>query len=495
MPKRKSEQRGQARSFATLTATALLIAVPFCDPGDLILRPILPPAVTGELIVVSRSAPTTRFVGADGTYSGFEQDMLDLFAKETNLRLTVIERSRFSEIIPAVSQRVVHLAAAGLGVTEERAQKVEFGPSYMTVRKAVAYNTGQRRPRSMDALAGKRGAVLHGTSSAARLRAEAKKLKGLEWDEIHAADVDLLLDKLSEGEIDYVISDSHVIELARNFYPNISIAFYFGEPEPLAWALPKDAEPELKNQVDAFFETIERDGTLRILIDRYFGHVKRLNRFDIVAFLSKRETVLPRYAPMFKESQDLTGIDWRLLAALGFQESHWSPLATSPTGVRGLMMLTSATADDLGVRNRLDPHEAILAAGRYFQSIKERLPESILEPDRTWMALASYNVGLGHVRDARVLAMRQNLDPNLWIDVRKMLLLLSRSEYYTTVKYGFARGGESVVLTENVRNYYDILKRYEEPHAPVLSIIVSAPEKLTQPLSFSSLQPDTAVAR
>jgi membrane-bound lytic murein transglycosylase F len=281
------------------------------------------------------------------------------------------------------------------------------------------------------------------------------------------------LDRLSAGKLDYVVSDSHVIELARNFYPNVSIAFSFGEPEPIAWVLPKDAEPELTDQITTFFDNIKRDGTLRILIDRYFGHVKRLNRLDIVAFLSRRETVLPRYAPMFKEAQELTGIDWRLLAALGFQESHWRPLATSPTGVRGLMMLTSVTADELGVKNRLDPHEAILAAGRYFLSLKERLPATIRDPDRTWMALASYNVGFGHVKDARILAQRHKLNPDLWINVRKMLPLLARSEYYKKLKYGFARGGEAVVLTENVRNYYDILKRHEEPHTPVLRVLAS----------------------
>ncbi|HUU74417.1 MAG TPA: membrane-bound lytic murein transglycosylase MltF [Burkholderiales bacterium] len=469
MPKRKAGLPRQIRSWTTTAATAILIAVPAIDPGTLISRPLLPPALTGELVVISRSAPTTRFIGPDGTHAGFEQDMLELFAKETNLRLNVIESSRFSDIIPSVSSRVAHLAAAGLSVTENREERVDFGPKYMTVRKAVAYNTDNRRPRKLQSLIGQRGGVLRGSSSAARLRTEAKQLPGLKWKEFNAPDVDQLFDRLAEGKLDYVVADSHVIELSRNFYPNVSLAFSFGEPERIAWAFAKDADPQLVNQVNQFFESIERDGTLRILIDRYFGHIKRLNRLDIIAFLSRRETVLPRYAPTFKQAQELTGIDWRLLAALGFQESHWRPLATSPTGVRGLMMLTSATADDLGVKNRLDPHESILAAGRYLLSLKERLPDEVPEPDRTWMALASYNVGLGHVRDARVLARRHKLNPNSWINVRKMLPLIARSEYYTTLKYGFARGGEAVILTENVRNFYDILKRHEQPHTMSLN--------------------------
>lgn len=473
MAKRTADWIRQLRSVVTVSTTALLIALPATDPGQLIKRPLLPPALTGELVVMSRNAPTTRFIGPDGTYSGFEQDMLELFAKETNLRLKVIASRRFSEIIPAVSNRVAHLAAAGLSVTDEREQRIEFGPKYMTVRKTVAYNTDGPRPRKLEDLVGKRGAVLRGSSSAAALRAEAEDIPGLKWKEFNAPDVDKLLDELSEGDLDYVVADSNVVELTRNFYPNISAAFSFGKPEPIAWALPKDADPQLVSQVNEFFKEIERDGTLRILIDRYFGHVKRLNQLDIVAFLSRRETVLPRYAPTFKQAQDLTGIDWRLLAALSFQESHWRPLATSPTGVRGLMMLTSATADDLGVKNRLDPHESILAAGRYFLSIKERLPESIPEPDRTWMALASYNVGLGHLRDARILAKRKKLNPDSWVDVRKVLPLLSRSEYYNSLKYGFARGGEAVILTENVRNYYDILQRHEEPHTIDLNALTA----------------------
>jgi membrane-bound lytic murein transglycosylase F len=162
----------------------------------------------------------------------------------------------------------------------------------------------------------------------------------------------------------------------------------------------------------------------------------------------------------------VTGIDWRLLAALGFQESHWDPLAVSATGVRGLMMLTSETADRMRVSDRLDARQNILAGARYLVELKETLPARIDEPDRTWLALAAYNLGYGHLEDARVLARRQGLNPDLWVDVKRVLPLLSRYEYYSTAKYGFCRGGEALVLTENIRSYYDILMRFEDPHEP-----------------------------
>ena len=476
---RRLRRAGEIRSLLSaskLTATALLIALPSFDLGTLIVRPVLPFAYAPELVVVTRNSPTTRYIGPDGDYVGFEQDLVELFAKETGKPVRVLERNRLGDILPMLHHRLAHLAAAGLSVTPQRQSHVSFGPAYLTVRKAVVYNTDSVRPRSLHNLVGKRVAVLAASSSAEQLRAAARDVPGLEWEETPAANVDHLLELLSAGKIDYVVSDSHFIELARNFYPNIATAFTFGVPESLAWAMPKDADAELAASVQQFFDRIAANGTLRILLDRHFGHVKRLDQGDIVAFLARRETVLPQYAALFQEAQELTGIDWRLLAALGFQESHWNPIATSPTGVRGLMMLTGVTADRMGVTDRLDPRQNILAGARYLQMLKEALPPRIPEPDRTWISLAAYNVGYGHVEDARILAQRRGLSPDSWIDLKKTLPLLARSDYYTTVKRGFARGGEAVILTENVRNYYDILQRFEEPYRPLFapSLTVSA---------------------
>ena len=470
---RESESR-RLLSVSKLTAAALLIALPSFDLGTLIERPVSPFGLTEELVVVTRNSPTTRYIGPDGDYVGFEQDLMELFAKETGKQVRVIERDRLGEILPTLHHRFAHIAAAGLSVTPERQSYVTFGPSYLTVQKAVVYNTYRPRPRGLSNLVGKRVAVLAASSSADQLRAAAREVRGLDWDEVPAANVDHLLELLSAGEIDYVVSDSHFVELARNFYPNIATAFTFGAPEPLAWAMPREADPELTESVQTFFERITANGTLRVLLDRHFGHVKRLDQGDIVAFLARRETVLPKYIDLFREAQELTGIDWRLLAALGFQESHWNPIATSPTGVRGLMMLTAITADRMGVTDRLDPRQNILAGARYLQVLKEDLPPRILEPDRTWIALAAYNVGYGHVEDARIIAQRRGLNPDSWIDLKKTLPLLARSDYYTRVKRGFARGGEAVILTENVRNYYDILQRFEDPHRPLFGPSITA---------------------
>jgi membrane-bound lytic murein transglycosylase F len=464
---------GCASSPKTLrvVATVLLLVLPSCNPDALFERPVQPFGETDELVVLVRNGPATRFLGADGKYSGIEQDLLDMFAKDTGKRLRLIERTNFGDILPALRRHVAHLAAAGLVATEQRRKELIFGPAYLSVHTVIAYNTDHPRPRNVRDLIGKHVVVLAGSSGAEQFRAEVLQEPKLRWDEIPATGSMELLDKLASDEVDYVVTDSHIVELAQNFSPNIGRAFNLGEPETLSWAMPKDASPLLVERLRDFFARINANGTLRILLDRYYGHIQRLTQGDVSAFLERRLSVLPQYRGTFQEAQELTGIDWRLLAALGFQESHWNPLATSPTGVRGLMMLTSETADRLGVNDRLDPHQNIIAGARYLKILKDTLPERITEPDRTWLALASYNVGYGHLEDARILTQRHGLNADTWVDVKKTLPLLTRSDFYSTVKRGFARGGEAVILTENIRNYFDILVRYEEVYRPLFSTI------------------------
>jgi membrane-bound lytic murein transglycosylase F len=456
-------------SIVGTALAALFLTLRYWDPEALFERPVAPYGETDELVALVRNGPATRFLGADGKYSGIEQDLLDLFAKDTGRRLALIESTTFSDILPALQRHRAHLAAAGLVTTEERRKKLIFGPAYLSVHTVVAYNSEHRRPRNIHDLVGKRVIALAGSSGAEQLRAEALAEPRLRWKEISASDSMQLLDKLSSDEVDYVVTDSNIVELAQNFSPNISRAFNMGQPETLSWAMPKDASPLLIERVNAFFARINANGTLRNLLDRYYGHIQRLTQGDIAAFLERRQTVLPQYRNAFQQAQELTGIDWRLLAALGFQESHWNPMATSPTGVRGLMMLTSETADRLGVNNRLEPHQNIIAGARYLKILKDTLPERIPEPDRTWLALASYNVGYGHLEDARILTARRGLNADSWVDVKKTLPLLTRSDFYVTLKRGFARGGEAVVLTENIRNYFDILARYEDPYGPLFA--------------------------
>ena len=146
-----------------------------------------------------------------------------------------------------------------------------------------------------------------------------------------------------------------------------------------------------------------------------------------------------------------------LLAALAYQESHWDPQATSQTGVRGIMMLTQNTAESLGVDNRLNPAEAIDGGARYLADRHQRLPDTLPEPDRTYLALASYNIGRGHVLDARQLARELGKNPNSWEDMKDVLPLKADKRYYPQTRYGYARGYEPVHYVQRIRNYQDVI--------------------------------------
>jgi membrane-bound lytic murein transglycosylase F len=159
-----------------------------------------------------------------------------------------------------------------------------------------------------------------------------------------------------------------------------------------------------------------------------------------------------------------------LLAAIGYQESQWNAFATSPTGVRGVMMLTGDTADRMGVANRLDARQSILGGARYLMTMKEMLPSRIPEPDRTWLALAAYNQGEGHMEDARRITRARDGNPDSWADVKEALPYLGRGTYAKAMKYGYARGGEALDFAENIRSYYDILLRLEPEYHPLVNL-------------------------
>jgi membrane-bound lytic murein transglycosylase F len=470
---------------------SMMVLLPVvCDPGVVAQRPVVPPTQTGELVVLTRNAATARYLDSQGHYSGLEYDLVELFARDLGLRVRYLDRQPFYQILPALKEHRAHFAAAGIAISGERLQDFRFGPAYQMMQPVIAYNTANTAPKDIRDVIGKRLEVVRGSVAVDELRRLKQRYPQLHWLEVDESDSEGLLSRLSEGKVDYVVTDSNLLDLVRNFYPNLGRGFTLADLQPLAWAFPADGDPALYQRAQEFFMRISYDGTLKQLLERYYGHVHRLDQMDIANFLERRQTQLPTYAAMFKEAQELTGIDWRLLAALGFQESHWDPIATSPTGVRGLMMLTSDTADRMALSDRLDARQSILAGARYLQDLKESLPARITDPNRTWLALAAYNIGLGHLEDARVLTQRRGANPDLWVDVKKALPLLTSYEYYSTLKHGFCRGGEALVLTENTRNYYDILARFEEPHAPGFRALVG-----TMPVERGSVSQDAPAAR
>jgi membrane-bound lytic murein transglycosylase F len=414
----------------------------------------------GKLVVI---VPET----AHGAEAEFERELVQLFAKRLNSTLDLIQIPH-DKINVALNKHKAHLAAASLR-SDTNMDKLRFGPSYQNVRELVICNRDVKPPKKMADLAGIKLAVVAGSAQDTALHEIQGKLTLSKWHIHHKPNAQDLLSEVAGGGFDCAIANELQFADARNYYPNLVAAFDIASPSKLAWGFSNDADPELLKQVGIFFADIRKDGTLRRLLDRYYGHSERLGITDAATFISSHRTVLPRYRHLFYEAATLTGEDWQLLAALAYQESQWNPLATSSTNVRGMMMLTEDTADRMKVKNRLDARESTLAGAKYLAMLKEQLPDRIREPDRTWLALAAYNQGFGHLEDARILTKNAGLNPDSWADIKKWMPLLNHPEYYKTLKYGYARGGEAVILVEKIRSYFGMLKRLESGKASAVS--------------------------
>ena len=441
-------------------ATAALLGT--CSTSPPLLDQIVE---IGELRVVTRNSPVAFTGGPDGP-SGPEFDLVQAFADELGVMLILETVNSVSEIVPRLLTGHAHMAAAGLSITQSRLEYLNFSHPYELVDMHLIYRVGTGKPRSIEDLIGRTIEVLASSSHSDMMASLAQAYPELEWTENADAETADLLRKVAGGQIDFTIADSTDFNVQRNFYPELRVALDLEIGDPLAWAFTKESGNSLLARADDFLIAAERSGVLAQIHDRYYGHKKEFDYVGTRNFIRHFESRLPRYRAWFEQAGKDWGIDWRLLAAIGYQESHWRSQAISPTGVRGIMMLTQDTADYLGLDDRVDPQSSIFGGAQYFARQTERIAETVDEPDRTWMALAAYNVGFNHVKDARWIVEQLGGNPNAWVDLSKALPLLAQRKWYTRVPYGYARGWEPVLYVNNIRAYYELLVWLTENEVP-----------------------------
>ena len=443
------------RPLATITAVfaVLIMVLNACAPQRNMLEQV---QASGELEILTRNSPTTYFYGPHGP-SGLEYDLAKAFAEYLGVKLVVNTQDSLKKILTAIQEGDAHIAAAGLTVTAERQKLVRFTPPYQYITQQLVYRSGSLKPRDIrDTLDGHLEVIAH-SSHVEQLKKIKHQVTDLTWDETNVAGSTELMNLVAKELIDYTIADSNEVALNRRYHPELRVAFDLSEPEALAWAMRQSEDDSLYNEAVSFFKTIKENGELKRLLRQHYGHVRNYDYAGTPTYMRHIMNRMPQYLTMFEQAAKDNDLDWRLLAAVAYQESHWNPLAVSPTGVRGIMMLTKVTAKQLGVDKRTDPQQSIYGGARYLRNMIGRLAE-IPEPDRTWMALASYNVGLGHVRDAQWITEQRGGDPKKWSDVKQSLPLLLQRKWYRQTRYGYARGKEPVKYVENIRSYYDILR-------------------------------------
>ncbi|HFD32354.1 MAG TPA: membrane-bound lytic murein transglycosylase MltF [Gammaproteobacteria bacterium] len=413
----------------------------------------------GELIVLTRNAPTTWYQGRDGE-AGFEYDLVQSFAKEHGLSVRFKVIDNFKILLQSIQKNEAQLAAAGITRTADRIkQGYLFGPAYQQVQQWVVCRRGRRAiPKKLADLADRKLVVLAGSSYTEALKKLKVQQPGLNWQEVSDVSTEQLLEQVWKKEIDCTIADSNIISISRRYYPELATGFAVTEKESLAWVIApkwKGLIPDIKQ----WLEKIKQSGEFAAIDERYYGHIQLYDYVDNRSFNRRIKTRLPKYKKIFQRAARKYQLPWTLLAAQAYQESHWNPRAKSPTGVRGMMMLTLNTAKAVGVKSRLDPVQSIWGGARYLRKMIKRIHENVKGQDRLWYALAAYNVGYGHLKDAMWLAEKKSLSAYQWVYLKTVLPLLSNKKYYRKLKYGYARGAEPVRYVQRIREYQQILEK------------------------------------
>jgi len=418
----------------------------------------------GHIVMVTRNSPTTYYEDRSGI-TGYEYELAQAFADYLGVELKVKVADNLADIFTMLDQGEASFAAAGLTITAERQRWARFSQSYQQVSERVVYRRGGLRPKQPLDLAQGKLVVSSDSSHAQILRSlQLNEVPELTWRESPELEINDLLQMVAGGTIDFTVVHSNEFEVLQAYFPNLAVAFDITGEQDVAWAFEHSRDNSLHDAANEFFAQQGTQALLATLSERFYGHLAQLNYVGAKRFLRQTEKKLDTYKPHFQQAAETHQFDWRLLAAMGYQESHWNPRARSFTGVRGLMMLTRNTARELGIKNRLDPLQSIEGGSRYLAKLRKRLGEEVQEPDRTWMAMAAYNVGYGHLRDARKLTAKRGGNSNLWLDVKDTLPLLSQKRYYRHTTHGYARGQEPVDYVQNIRRYYDILVWQDEQH-------------------------------
>ena len=418
---------------------------------------LAPPQETGVLEVATRNGATTYYLDRHQNPIGPEFSLVSRFAESKGWTVNWTMHDSTAEVLQALEAGNTHLAAAGLTHLPSRTERFTRGPAHTEITEQLVCHRDMRpMPRKPESMPEVSIAVTADSSYVETLNKLAIEHEGITFTEDDSRTTEVLLSEVAEQDIDCTVADSNIVQVMRRHFPHLEVAMNLTQGNNLGWYLPAGSD-DLAGTTREWMNSTDGDEAIGYIESRYYAYIGEFDFVDLRALNRRIDERLPNFIDRFAEAETTTGMPADLLAALSYQESHWDPAAVSPTGVRGIMMLTRNTAESLGVMDRLDPVAAIDGGARYLADRHRRLPETIPEPDRTFLALASYNIGRGHLLDARQLARELGKNPDSWDDMKEVLPLKADKRYYPSTRYGYARGYEPVHYVQRIRNYRDVI--------------------------------------
>lgn len=409
----------------------------------------------GEITVLTRNNAHCYYIYRDRPM-GFEYELAKAFSDYLGVNLKVLT-PRWGRLVDELNREQGDFIAASMTITDSRRKLIDFSTEYLTIRQMIVVHVHNYEIQEINDLEAKTIHVRRGTTYEERLRQLRDEGNPINIKLHDDTPTQELIRMVAEKEIDITVADSNILDLNRRYYPDVKGAFSIQKPEALGWAV-KKGERGLLKKTNEFLDKIMKDGTFREIYERYYKYMAPFDYADLKTYHRRIKTRLPKYEKIIRKAALKYGFDWRLIAAVIYQESHFDADAESFTGVEGIMQLTRETAREMGIEDRNDPKQSIMGGVKYLDRLYKGW-RSANNPDRLLITLASYNVGRGHILDAREIALKKGLDPNSWSDLKEILPLLSYSKYYKNSEYGYCRGDEPVKYVKRILAYYDILKR------------------------------------
>jgi membrane-bound lytic murein transglycosylase F len=433
----------------------------------------------GKIIGLCRYSATSYFI-YKGMPMGYEYELLSNLADHLGVELEIKVPKKWDDMYRMLYSGEGDIIAANMMVTLENTRKVTFAHHHSTTRQMLVqrkpkgwrqmkiHNIDKKLVRDPIQLIGKKVHVRESSAYYSRLKNLSQEVGG----EIKMVKVsedmetELLIKMVADGVIDYTVADENVVGSYEAYYPILDARTPLSFPQRVAWAVRSNA-PELLKQINSWFGKMKskKDPVYYVIYRKYFKNRRAFVRRLSSNYLSVTGGKISPYDSLFAKYSGEIGWDWKLVASLAFQESQFNPKAEAWTGAVGIMQLLPSTAEELGVRDPLNPNESIKGGVKLLRLLYAYWEDIPREEERIKFTLAAYNTGPGHIQDARRLAEKYGKDPNVWEgNVAKYLLKKSEKKYYfdDVVRNGYCRGEEPINFVKEVFERYEIYKQYSD---------------------------------
>lgn len=408
----------------------------------------------GELRYGTRASLLSYFIVGEEIV-GYEYQLLKAFCNENGLTLKTEVYPNNGEMFKDLQSGKIDVAGGHLSATKSRAKLFAFSAPISETATSLVTHYNYRKQTDIKDFEDTKGQLIANSSYEELLQKLDFQPQNIETIEnISLFD---LVRKINKQEIDFTFADSEIIDIYQYFIPGLYQPIQLSEKEDVVFILNRVRVDTLKAGLDQSILQANENGLLEKFKSDVMIHIPNIDIADTVTFFDKLQTTWPKVKDLIDSVATENDFDTALLAAISYQESHWNPDAVSISGVKGLMMLTESTAEEMNVSDRTDAKESLTGGIKYFRYMRDKIPDRITEPDKTLFALAAYNIGYGHLEDARILTQKAGKDPDQWKEVEPFLEKLNNPMLEHELNYGNANGKTAVLYVNNIMTYKQLM--------------------------------------